>query len=401
MTTLLHFPTAFFRRNPWVQKPRTQVNRIPYVDFLEPRTLLSTYYQYDVIAQTGTGNFVGLGKGPSINSSGEVAFQGTISRASDGQPVDNLFAYDPGTGAVRKVMSEAYELPNQGSLTTQYFGQNVLLTDQGKIGAYRSLSGRGYLWAQLPGSDDRWKYWLTTKTPYLESWTLPPSSGEGQASQLAASKTLPLLEFNPSFAYTQPTPLPTSSPFSAVFDDLSMNDSGQAVFAARRGTADIYIVTSSQPTGGVTQSSLGMSTNGNYVANPRIADNGNIVISTTNPNDTAVAGRILLFLNDLTLSGAQEIAGPSTGFTYIGPNPGISSDGSVVVFTGDRGSGPGVFASVDTGTGTRESCGSRARIAAQAGHMTNLEGPLSRTLVGTCGEIRYFSVHLMSTRVSP
>ena len=59
------------------------------------------------------------------------------------------------------------------------------------------------------------------------------------------------------------------------------------------------------------------------------------------------------------LSSPVSIASASTGFTILGNSPGISADGSVVVFAGERqvggvDYGPGIFASVDDGSGSRK-----------------------------------------------
>lgn len=57
----------------------------------------------------------------------------------------------------------------------------------------------------------------------------------------------------------------------------------------------------------------------------------------------------------------ETIASTSSGWNSLGAAPGISSDGSVVVFTGDRGDGTGVFAAVDEGSGF----GSAFRVAGE------------------------------------
>lgn len=46
------------------------------------------------------------------------------------------------------------------------------------------------------------------------------------------------------------------------------------------------------------------------------------------------------------VGAAESIAGTSNGFAFVGMEPGISPDGTVVAFGGDRGAGPGVFVAV-------------------------------------------------------
>src|SRR5579872_4535575 len=57
-------------------------------------------------------------------------------------------------------------------------------------------------------------------------------------------------------------------------------------------------------------------------------------------------GRQLLFFTRCTV-----IAG-SPNFTAVGEAPGVSDDGSVVVFYGENAQGPGIFASVATPSGS-------------------------------------------------
>ena len=59
------------------------------------------------------------------------------------------------------------------------------------------------------------------------------------------------------------------------------------------------------------------------------------------------------YASDLGGETENVIASPDDGFTWIGQSPGVSADGRIVVFTGDRGNGPGLFASYVSGGGSR------------------------------------------------
>ena len=75
---------------------------------------------------------------------------------------------------------------------------------------------------------------------------------------------------------------------------------------------------------------------------PQISDDHRVVVRDD-------AGRIVIWPYP---AGAPQVAA-GVGFVSLGESPGISGDGSVVAFFGDRGNGPGVFLSVEKG-GARE-----------------------------------------------
>src|SRR5262249_26485329 len=83
---------------------------------------------------------------------------------------------------------------------------------------------------------------------------------------------------------------------------------------------------------------LGVGTT-DFVANPRISDPdqaGTPWIALRVPNrsgDPAVGGRIMVLPFNLDPSGWRTIAGPENGFTEVGPNPSVSDDGSLIVFS--------------------------------------------------------------------
>lgn len=97
---------------------------------------------------------------------------------------------------------------------------------------------------------------------------------------------------------------------------------------------------------------------------PMVSDNGVVVVREI---DTGQVQRIVLFNYGLT--GVSTIIADGTRFNNVGTSPGVSDDGKIVVFQGDlkadsgstsynsfygTTSGPGIFASIDLGTGARK-----------------------------------------------
>jgi uncharacterized delta-60 repeat protein len=89
----------------------------PGLELLEERLCPSTLYDYDLIAQSGTNNLLGLGNGPSINDAGEVAFVGRFTQG------DDIFVGHGGgpqqishTADTRKTFREAVQINNAGQI---------------------------------------------------------------------------------------------------------------------------------------------------------------------------------------------------------------------------------------------------------------------------------------------
>ncbi len=120
---------------------------------------------------------------------------------------------------------------------------------------------------------------------------------------------------------------------------VDVNDSGVVAFMALTGgslNTSLFAGTAEPPT---QLASWG----GTVSIRPQISNN-NLIVVRDNTN------RILLY--PYPAGTPIFIAGTSNGFTTTGAWPGISADGSVVSFYGDRGNGPGIFASVRRADGT-------------------------------------------------
>src|SRR5262249_44524898 len=84
---------------------------------------------------------------------------------------------------------------------------------------------------------------------------------------------------------------------------------------------------------------------------PSVSDTRGVVVRTSNP-----MGQTAIVLYSPRADGsyaATAIASPANGFTALGARPGISADGSIVVFAGQRGTDQGVWASIAGNNGTR------------------------------------------------
>lgn len=131
----------------------------------------------------------------------------------------------------------------------------------------------------------------------------------------------------------------TSDPFSAIFSFPSINNNDQVVFSAQLGGS--FLAT---PSGSIINPYNLLSMQ--LPLRPVIADDGRIAVRPGNSSTSPIQ----LWSNDLLQ--LKVIASGSMGFTQMGRSPGISDDGTIVVFAGNRGSGDGVFASLEQG-GTR------------------------------------------------
>lgn len=78
---------------------------------------------------------------------------------------------------------------------------------------------------------------------------------------------------------------------------------------------------------------------------PQIADNGKVVLRNGNDPSSPI------ILYDENLSSFETI---SSGFTSVGRSPGISDDGQIVVFYGEKGKDKGIFASIAHKSGRKE-----------------------------------------------
>ena len=275
----------------------------PGVDRLESRPLSSAYYDLSSVAWTPEDPFTSFGDLVAINNSGTVAFVGNNT------PESGLWIDDPTRGLVN--VNPIY---TTDQTITRTFGRAVAINNAGVITATDHVtSGNGLVYTRewLPGTPDE---------------HIDLASAPGGFTDFGSLQT-----------------------FTAI------NDSGQAAFVGlSSGGSFRYIETESpsidlgvpETVGGA--SAFAPAPGGGVVPNssprPQLTADGRVLIY--NP------GFVTLALNT-SLSQGEVIASAAQGFQWIGNNPGVSADGRIVVFTGDRGNGPGLFASYAAGGSSR------------------------------------------------
>jgi len=266
---------------------------------------MSSFYKFDIIAKTGQLNLSGIEDNPSINDAGNVAFVGQLTTGGEGIFVGNA------PGAATAIANTPSSNPG--------FSRGVQINNENQVVGQLQRPGpitTVYVWdGNSPGS-----------VP-----TLIATGGQE-------------VKF----------PLPPYYDFDAVFSHPSINNNGDVVFSSIEGTTRFLATDKLGP---------GFYTTPTQVpARPMIADNGQIVVRLGNQLGNATTNTppspIKLFDSDLSTS--VDIANASMRFTKLGRSPGISDDGSIVVFAGERdvnndgiSDGVGIFASVDTGSGSR------------------------------------------------
>ncbi|WNG39428.1 DUF11 domain-containing protein [Archangium minus] len=259
------------------------------------------HYEIEVLAATGEQPITGLNTGPSINDNGRVGFSASVS---GGQA---LF-YSDGSPPEAPVVSLAPVMPINVTpnwvSSSRSFGDHVQLSNDGWIFAQDRASGGAYF-------QRRWD----TANPNTN--VVLAKSGE------------------------------SGSNFNSLISRSSMNNNKELAFAAyANNSATNVLGTGASPT----YTTVSTPT----MARPMISDDGLIV------SREGSATQATIRLRNKSLQTVTDIA-TSLFFSEVGEYPGISDDGSIVVFQGVLNSagasalhtneGPGVFASIRGSTG--------------------------------------------------
>jgi len=306
------------------------------VERLEERLCLSGDLGVSVIAQTGAAtpfNFTSLGRGPSINNDGYIAFVGE-SANEKGELSDNIYAYRPETGSLNQLMNRAFMYPKHGvgdlRPGTQAIFDEVQINDSNQVLARRRLNAEvqvGLGFGEI----------VTAPLTYLETWDADAPSPPGLPSaQVAigvpARASAPIWFFlTPSWGGEYPSPLNLATPYEALYSRSTINNLGQVNFSAI-----VYGAGNNRVSSNVNGDLVQRGGIGSLSIYPMLADNGYYVFGT---ND----GRV--FVEPWSGPGLQLLAGSSNGFTAVS-KPGISDDGHVIVFAGSKATvGPGLYLS--------------------------------------------------------
>ncbi len=314
--------------------------------------------EFEIIARTGGGSgLTVIGRGPSINDLGYVAFSAR-RRRSDGVEVENVYSVHPSTKQVRPLMNGIFEYPvGTSESPTQVFDERVQVNNQNQVLAWRNLNARVQLisWILFPIPGDM----LTAHLTYLETWPvtgnennpghrgLPDTQiqmGDGGGGNILTLGPYPgvtsLYFINPATARVYPSPFYYIG-IHGVYRNASLNNLGQASYAALQfDGANLF------KTGGTPGGNAGVT--GDTVARPVMADDGYSVIRL----GAATGGRLLRL--PFSVFPTETFANTAAGFVALG-HPTISDDGKIIVFYGDLTStnlaasfgtkvGPGMFA---------------------------------------------------------
>jgi hypothetical protein len=259
-------------------------------------TISGRFYKFDVLAAPGTASITNVNAGPSINDSGLVAFTGNTAAGSI------VFTAD-GRNPVRVI---------RGAVSGTTWGGFVQINNS------NFLIGQSFI-SSVGGN---------TITRFDTNPSTPTSTIIAGAN---------LVGFND---------------FTSIYPPVSINNNSQAAFNALNGTNN-NLVTGIRTT--FNQVTLPNAAN---TLRPMVADNGRVILraggNSTDP--------IRLYEYNLSLPVDIATVSPNT-FASLGQSPGISDDGAVIVFYGDLTTagatalqttpGPGIFASIDIGGGTR------------------------------------------------
>jgi hypothetical protein len=285
------------------------------VESLEQRRLLSVAYDFDLIVDAGFHGLSSLGRSPSVNDNGYVAYLGR--RTVGEKEIDNIFAHDPLTHESTRLMSPLFEHPRTGDVPRQEFSETLQIDNSNQVMAWRYLTAKvqvGFPFGEI----------LDMPLTYWERWS---ASGQNSAGQIGVPESqvvmgdagigpaAPLLYFiNPSNADEEPTPFAQYG-FDAVQRWGSISNYGQVAFGAIIGSSNVRVTgPHSNPRflgGGVS-----------FDYKPVIADSGDVVFSSGSR----------LYVESFNFVSLTEIVGPAKGFSQIGANPAITDDGKVVTF---------------------------------------------------------------------
>lgn len=250
---------------------------------------MSDFYKYTVIAKEGVQGIQDLGNRTSINDAGRVALTGDLDTSVFGE--NAVFVGD------------GFSLSNIAPASVdsrRRFGTSVEINNAGQvIAGFRQSFGGSQI--RLFDSKNTNSYEIIAR-------------GDGSLSE-----------------------------FFATFIG-SVNNSGKSVFTAiDRNFTDDLLVTASEPPSPSFNELVLPSTVRLATLRPMIADTDDVVVKYGNQANSP----ILLFDNDLKVI---DTIASSNDFTEIGQSPGISDDGQIVVFYGEKNSGEkGIFASIKLG----------------------------------------------------
>jgi len=273
-------------------------------------------YRLEVMARTGRG-FSEIDSRVSINDEGIVAFAGRDSENSKG-------------------------------FVSSQPGHSLGLTLHGPS---RTFSGSAINNAAVPEVVFRelvqGPYYLIRRWAIDGSVTLVGTSGGTSGSCTGGTRAGLLCgSHNDCRCFPAPTPIICTpgfcrngpSDFESATSFVDLNDNGVAAFTGLVEVEDSTALALFR--GSTSAAEVARFSDVTAIIRPQIANNRDIVIRDDQHNIVVYPG-----------SGADPltIAGAGSGFVFTGSHPGISHDGSLIAFIGDRGFGRGVFLAQNPG----------------------------------------------------
>lgn len=267
---------------------RRVLNAGSRLESLEDRVLLSDYYNLATVASTSEGTFTSFGDLVSTNNSGDIAFVGFTDEGS------GLWVADR-SGGLTNINPSFSHSPDRD------FGRAAEINNNGIVVARDRASGApaGYfIRAWFPGTPDDHVIRASANN------FLQPDFGQYSALQTFAD-----INDNGDIAFVA----------------LSADGNSRLLMFQPAGTSMARIVNSYPPTEIVSRPQI---TNGGQVLQ-RLGDNALVLVNPYSNQFEVVAN----------------------GFTEMGYAPGMSDNGKIVTFIGNRGNGRGVFVAYKTDSG--------------------------------------------------
>jgi hypothetical protein len=281
---------------------------------ISPSVLAGGDYRHTVMAQSGQAGLTGIKSAPSINDLGSIAFIGQDINGDqlywgDGKTLANLSANHS-----NHTFSTTLQINNSC---------NIVARDTGSSNTFYLR-----LWqATSPGS-----FTVVDSTVGLRQSYCAGGSLAGQPCESSTN----CFDFNDPdptnfFDCVQP---PQSHYVSLLFPTLNNNNETAYIGGLTGSLTNAVALLGRQGT-----YEYPLPSNFKNLREPQLSDAGRVVARAGASSSSPI------WMFERNLWAVVEIASQASGFSTLGQMPGISDDGSIIAFVGDRGSGPGVFIS--------------------------------------------------------
>jgi hypothetical protein len=285
------------RRTPAGSGARGACRRL-LLELLEDRTLLSAtnpFYNLTTLASTGGSSlFTSFGDLPSINNRGDVAFVGNTSTGNG--------LWIAGRNGTLANITPTFSGNNDG----RTYGRQASINDNDQVVA-RDQLGTQYLVRRWTG---------TIPDQHVDLFHTPVPVQGSPDNHFASAQTFTAINNNGDIAFV-------------AYDAAQAARYVEKEFGNNIADGTYTPVLTTDATGAKAS------------PRPQLTNNGRVLYVTPNGN---------LYLAS-SATNREFIAGARNGFKSISLGAGVSKDGRIIVFSGDRGRGPGLFAAYQSGGG--------------------------------------------------